>query len=71
MSQHYTLATVEASEWCNKCRKATPHHVAARRAQYCIPCFDRSVALAAADEASAPLPFPGLPAQLVLFGGRV
>jgi hypothetical protein len=27
MAQHYTKATVEASEWCNVCRKHTPHLV--------------------------------------------
>jgi hypothetical protein len=41
MGQHYTLDTVEVSAWCSKCGKFTPHRVAARRLQYCIPCFDR------------------------------
>lgn len=41
MGQHYTLNTVEVSEWCNKCGKNTPHRVAGRKLQYCIPCFDR------------------------------
>jgi hypothetical protein len=42
MTQHYTLNTVEASEWCNKCGKNTPHRVADRRLQYCIPCWEKS-----------------------------
>lgn len=41
MAQHYTLATIEASEWCNKCGKNTPHRVSGRKLQYCIPCFDK------------------------------
>jgi hypothetical protein len=39
--QHYTLNTVETSAWCSKCGKYTPHHVAARRLQYCKVCFDK------------------------------
>jgi lauroyl/myristoyl acyltransferase len=42
MGQHYTLSTVEVSAWCNKCGKNTPHRVACKRLQYCIPCFDKS-----------------------------
>jgi ribosomal protein L44E len=51
MVQHYTLLTVEVSEWCNKCRKHTPHRVADRRLQFCIPCWDRSQAESDADKA--------------------
>jgi ribosomal protein L44E len=39
MGQHYTLATVEVSAWCNKCNKHTPHSVAYKRLQFCIPCW--------------------------------
>jgi hypothetical protein len=41
MPEHYTLSTVEASAWCNKCGKNTPHRVAGRKLSYCIPCFDK------------------------------
>ena len=41
MSQHYTSLTIEASAWCNKCGKNTPHRVADKRLQYCIPCYDK------------------------------
>lgn len=44
MVQHYTLNTVEVSEWCNRCRKNTPHRVADRRLQFCIPCWERGQA---------------------------
>jgi ribosomal protein L44E len=40
MGQHYTLATVEVSAWCNKCAKHTPHRVADKRLQFCIPCWE-------------------------------
>lgn len=42
MPQHYTLATVEDSIWCNACGKMTQWRVAERRRQYCIPCFKKS-----------------------------
>jgi hypothetical protein len=44
MGQHYTLTTIEVSEWCNKCRKNTPHRVANRRLQYCLTCYEASKA---------------------------
>ncbi|MGA9668279.1 MAG: hypothetical protein WBQ94_03680 [Terracidiphilus sp.] len=40
MSQHYTGATVEASEWCRKCGKNTPHRIDDRRVGPCIPCMN-------------------------------
>ena len=42
MTQHYTLNTIEASAWCSKYGKMTPHRVAGRRLSYCIPCFRES-----------------------------
>lgn len=66
MPQHYTLNTVEVAKWCNRCGKETPHHVAARRAQYCKPCMERADAV----KAAAP-PEPPPPAeQIDLFGGK-
>lgn len=41
MGQHYTRNTVETAAWCGKCGKSTPHRVADKRLQYCIPCFDK------------------------------
>jgi ribosomal protein L44E len=66
MSQHYTLATVEVSAWCNRCRKNTPHRVAERRLQYCIPCWEHGDAdsKAAKSEAKSPVV-----EQSDLFGG--
>jgi hypothetical protein len=51
MVQHYTLDTVEVSEWCNKCRKMTMHVVADRRLQYCIPCWQASKEASDAEKA--------------------
>ena len=57
MAQHYTLQTVEVSVWCGKCRKDTPHRVADRRLQFCIPCWEASQAeSAAAKDAERPAP---------------
>lgn len=42
MGQHYTSLTVETSAWCNKCGKMTPHRVADKRLQYCLPCYKKS-----------------------------
>jgi|HubBroStandDraft_4_1064222.scaffolds.fasta_scaffold1297722_1 hypothetical protein len=53
MTQHYTTNTVEASAWCKKCAKNTPHRVADRRLQYCLPCFERSEKQSAADKKAA------------------
>lgn len=41
MGQHYTLNTLEVSAWCTPCGKMTPHRVADRRLQYCIPCWEK------------------------------
>jgi hypothetical protein len=59
MSQHYTTNTVQADAWCNKCNKLTPHRVADRRLQYCIPCFDRSKELSEAEKAKPAQPEQG------------
>ena len=50
MTQHYTHNTVQVDAWCNKCAKLTPHRVADKRLQYCIPCFDRSKELSDAEK---------------------
>jgi hypothetical protein len=62
--QHYTLSTVEVSAWCSKCRKDTPHRVAARRLQHCLVCWDKSAAESAAKKSE-----PKAPEQGKLFGG--
>ena len=64
MVQHYTLSTVETSEWCNKCGKHTPHRVAGRKLGCCIPCWDRSKAESDAEKAK-----PKPAEQQDLFGG--
>jgi hypothetical protein len=38
MSEHYTKATVEVSEWCKKCHKSTPHRVLGGRLAGCKVC---------------------------------
>ncbi len=49
MGQHYTRHTVETSAWCNKCGKNTPHRVADKRLQYCIPCYEESAVKSATE----------------------
>ena len=56
MGQHYSNATFEASEWCSKCFKNTPHRVADRRLQYCIPCWEKSKAESEAKKSEPKLP---------------
>ena len=41
MSQHYTLNTVEASEWCRRCGKATMHRIDNRQVGPCLVCLQR------------------------------
>ena len=62
MGQHYTLNTIETSEWCSKCHKNTPHRVAGRRLGCCIPCWDKSKAESDAEKAK-----PKPPEQKSLF----
>lgn len=64
MGQHYTASTVAVSAWCNRCNKNTPHRVADKRLQYCIPCFDRRPI------STAPKPAQSAVEQLDLFGGK-
>lgn len=61
MGQHYTSLTLEVSAWCNKCGKMTPHRVADKRLQYCLPCYDRPRAAAVEKELEET-------AQMSLFG---
>ena len=48
MSYHYPKSCVQAGAWCSTCGKNTPHRVADRRLQFCIPCFDKKAAVKAA-----------------------
>jgi hypothetical protein len=38
MPHHYPKSTVEASIWCNTCRKDTPWRIIDGRRQYCLVC---------------------------------
>ena len=63
MTQHYPASCVEASAWCNVCSKMTPHRVADKRLQFCIPCHARRPV----DAKPAPQPAAE---QFNLFGGK-
>ena len=41
MPEHFTKNTVEASFWCNKCGKPTPHRVDSGRRGPCLICLAR------------------------------
>jgi len=60
MSQHFTRATVEASAWCARCWRLTPHVVSDRRLQYCIPCYQKNGAAQIKSKPAAPSPSPTL-----------
>ena len=38
MTEHYSKATVEVSEWCKKCHKFTPHRVLGGKLAGCKVC---------------------------------
>lgn len=38
---HWPKSTVEASLWCNKCGKMTPHRIADGRQQFCLVCYEK------------------------------
>jgi hypothetical protein len=38
MSEHYNKQTVEATVWCARCGKNTPHRVFDGRRQHCLIC---------------------------------
>lgn len=40
MPEHFNKATVQATFWCAKCGKATPHHVADGRRAGCMVCME-------------------------------
>ncbi len=42
MAEHYPKNCIEASAWCNGCGMNTPHRVADKRLQYCIPCYGKA-----------------------------
>ena len=39
MPEHYTKLTVEASIWCNKCRKMTMWRIAGGKRSHCLECY--------------------------------
>jgi predicted amidophosphoribosyltransferase len=41
MAEHYNSQTVEASAWCSKCWKNTPHMVGGHKLGSCITCIKR------------------------------
>lgn len=43
MPHHFTKSTVEASIWCNVCRKETPWKIADGRRQYCLVCYAKGI----------------------------
>jgi len=59
MPEHYTKSTVEASVWCPKCAKMTPHRIDSGRRGPCIPCLATP---------PAPKPEASQAEQLDLFG---
>jgi len=58
MPQHYTKNTVEATIWCNTCRRETPWRILGGKRAYCIPCHDQPTAAPA--KKPGPAPQPGL-----------
>ena len=55
MSQHYTKATVEASEYCSVCGKQTVHLVFDGRRGGCTACIARRDEEKTAREAEPPV----------------
>ena len=43
MPHHFTKGTVQASVWCNRCRKDTAWRIADGRRQFCTICYNRPV----------------------------
>ena len=41
MPEHYTKNTVEATVWCKRCGKETPHHIYDSRRGACLVCLAR------------------------------
>lgn len=41
MKQFFTKNTLEASVWCEPCRKKTQWKIHKGLPQYCIPCFEK------------------------------
>jgi hypothetical protein len=39
MPEHFNKQTVEATVWCNKCRKPTPHRIDDGRRGPCLTCI--------------------------------
>jgi hypothetical protein len=39
MPEHFTRSTVEATVWCMKCGKPTPHRIDDRRRGPCLTCL--------------------------------
>jgi len=55
MAEHFNKATVEATVWCPRCSKATPHYIADGRRGACKTCI-RQREQAAAERQSKPNP---------------
>lgn len=56
MPQHYTLNTVYASIWCNKCHKETTWRILNGKRAYCIPCHEKPLPAPAKKPDPAPEP---------------
>lgn len=59
--QHYPRGTVEASAWCRKCGKETPHRVDPPRLGPCLVC------LKALENPTIPGIVPAEPEQVEMF----
>lgn len=47
MPEHFNKQTVEASVWCAKCSKPTPHRIDDGRRGPCLVCMNRPIEEAA------------------------
>lgn len=54
MPEHYSKATIQASFYCPKCNKETPHHVADGRRGGCMTCIDNQAPKAIVSPAPMP-----------------
>ena len=55
MAEHFPKSTVEATVWCPRCSKATPHYIADGRRGGCKTCIAR-LEQKAAERQSKPNP---------------
>jgi len=54
MPHHFTKTTIEASIWCNRCRRETPWRIADGRRQFCLICYERPTGKPAVDPQPVP-----------------